>query len=471
MSCNIYTEVVVIGGGPSGYSAGFRCADLGLDTVLVEQYPNLGGVCLNVGCIPSKALLHIAKTIKDVKHLSKCGVLFNTLQIDICKIRLWKKNLIKKLSEGLTYLSNKRNIQVLTGIGSFVTANHLLVRNSQSKDFNIFFKKAVIAIGSTPVMLNNVPYLDERIWTSNDALCLSMIPKRFLIIGSGIIGLEMATIYSALGSIVDVVDTNSQIFASVDQDLVSNFLKIVSMDFKIILNTQVLKIKAKDNGIWVTLKNNSNIDKLVCYDAVLIAIGRKIDLENLNLKKIGGVSISNLGNVCVNDQLCTNIPNIYAIGDVVGYPMLAHKGIYQGKIVADIIAGKQVFFDPLVIPAIAYTNPELAWVGVTEKEAIEKNIKYKKSVFPWSVSGKAIISNAHVGQTNLIFDDVSKRIIGGAILGPNAGELLGEISLAIEMGCYAEDISLTMHAHPTLYETIGGASEVLQGISTDLINN
>lgn len=466
MNKSIDAEVVIIGAGPSGYSAAFRCADLGLSTVLVEEYDNLGGVCLNVGCIPSKALLHIAKVIKDSKKLASAGVCFESLKIDLVKINLWKNKLIKKLSMGLHLLLNKKNIKLIKGLAAFSNVNSVFVDTKNNEGININFKNIVIATGSSSIDLSEILVNDTRIWNSNDALKLKFIPKRLLIIGGGIIGLEMATIYSSLGSNIDIVDSCKQILSSVDSDVVCQYTKSVSRDYNVYLETKVVNVDTRDDGLWVTIKTKNLPVKLVCYDAIITAVGRFPCFKRLGLDKVE-IEKDKLGFIKVDSQLRTNKSHVYAIGDVVGNPMLAHKGIYQGKIVSDIIAGRKVFYDPLAIPSVAYTDPEIAWVGITEKQAIQEHIDYKTSTFPWIASGRAVVSNSEMGCTKLIFDQCSKRIIGGAIVGSNAGELLGEISLAIEMGCEAEDISLTMHAHPTLYETIGLSSEIFQGISID----
>jgi len=466
MNKSIHTEVVIIGGGPSGYSAAFRCADLGLSTVLVEEYNNLGGVCLNVGCIPSKALLYVAKVIKDSKKISSAGVFFESLKIDLDKINLWKNTLVNKLAKGLFLLSNKKNIKIIKGSAQFVNNNSIVVNVNNDKGINVYFKNVIIATGSSSINFPGIPPNDPRIWNSNDALKLQCIPKRLLIIGGGVIGLEMATIYASLGSKIDIIDSNKQILSSVDTDVISVYTKLINSHFNLYLETKIIKIDSRDDGLWVTMNIRNLPSKIVCYDIILIAIGRFPCFKKLRLDKIK-IETDESGFIKVDSQLRTSKSHIYAIGDVVGNPMLAHKGIYQGKIVSDIISGKKVFYEPLVVPSVAYTDPEVAWVGVTEREAILKNINYKTAIFPWIASGRAIISNSETGCTKLIFDKDSKRIIGGSIVGSNAGELLGEISLAIEMGCEAEDISLTMHAHPTLYETIGLSSEVFQGISID----
>ncbi|WP_422667150.1 dihydrolipoyl dehydrogenase [Buchnera aphidicola] len=469
MNKDIHAQVVIIGAGPAGYSAAFRCADLGLDTVLIERYDKLGGVCLNVGCIPSKSLLHIAKVIKEAKDLSDIGVDFNNPLINIEKIRNWKNSIINKLTYGLSIMREKRKIRIIQGKAEFVTNNTIII-NSLENNFIISFQYAIIATGSRARKISSVSDTDDRIWDSTDALLLKSIPSRFLIIGGGVIGLEMATIYSALGSKVDIVDRFGQFFPWIDKDIADTYIKAINKKFNLMLNThiEIANITKKDILIKI-FKENVEIDER-SYDGLLIAIGRIPNIDFLGIEKIG-IRLNNFGFIEVNNQLKTNISNIYAIGDVIGFPMLAHKGIHQGHIAAEIISGKKHYFEPKVIPSIAYTEPEIAWVGLNEIEAKKRNIDYEISIFPWNASGRALASNCSTGMTKLIFDKQSNQIIGGSIVGSNAGELIGEIGLAIEMGCDAEDIALTIHAHPTLYESIGLCAEVFQGTITDLINH
>ncbi|PPI88660.1 dihydrolipoyl dehydrogenase [Candidatus Pantoea edessiphila] len=469
MNIDIKTQVVVLGGGPAGYSAAFRCSDLGLETVLIERYCNLGGVCLNVGCIPSKALLHIAKTIKEAKSLKHKGIDFNDISINLDQVRSWKSNIIAKLNNGLASMAKIRKIRIVNGFGKFVNAKTIVVEN-ENKIIKIIFDNVILAAGSSPIKPTYFPYEanDNRIWDSTDALKLKEIPKSLLIIGGGIIGLEMATIYEALGSEISIIEINKQIIPSADEDVVKMFTATISNKFKIMLETKVTEIQSKHDGVYVSIKQKDYPDKIKRYDAVLIAIGRVPNRINLGLENIG-VELDN-NYIIVDKQMRTNIPHIYAIGDMVGQPMLAHKGIHEGHIAAEVISGLKHYFNPKVIPCISYTEPEIAWVGVTEKEAKEKNIQYKTSVFPWTCSGRATTSCCENGITKLIFDKKTNRIIGGAIVGSNGGELLGEISLGIEMCCDAQDIALTIHAHPTLYESIGLAAEIYEGTITDLIN-
>lgn len=463
---DIHIQVLVLGSGPAGYSAAFRSADLGLNTILIEKYDKLGGVCLNVGCIPSKFLLHIAKVIKESKEVAQQGIFFNNPVINFDIIKEKKNNVISALSSSLKYLTKSRNINILHGLASFINEKTVLVVNQQEK-LHIHFDNVVIATGSKSIKLSNVPQDSAYIWDSTNALSLKNIPKKLLIIGSGIIGLEMATFYSAIGSKVDVIDRFDQILPFLDNDVVQVFSNSIKKDFNIFLETSVKNIIIQDNQVLVTLFDKLN-EKKVLYDAVLVAIGRTPNVKELSLDRIGLDMKDNF--IKVDDQFRTNISNVYAIGDVIGQPMLAHKGMHQGHIVAEVIAGYKHYFDPIVIPAISYTDPEIAWVGIHEKEAIKRNINYETAIFPWSASGRAIVSNCAQGVTKLIINKDSRKIIGGAVVGRQAGELLSEITLAIEMGCDIEDIALTIHAHPTLYESIGLTAQILQGTITDLIN-
>ncbi|QJC29511.1 dihydrolipoyl dehydrogenase [Enterobacteriaceae endosymbiont of Plateumaris pusilla] len=469
MSTKIKTSVVVIGGGPSGYSAAFRCSDLGIKTIIVENYLNLGGVCLNVGCIPSKTLLHIAKLIKENKKFVEKGILNNVPNLNIEKIISWKNKIIKKLSNGLQFLAHTRKVDIINGIGIFETPNILNINNNDNK-YQIEFEHAIIATGSHPVKLPFIPYGDDRIWDSTDALLLKKIPKKLLILGGGIIGLEMATIYHALGSDINIIEMSNKILPSVDDDIIQIYNNNIKNEFNIMLNTKIISIDSNKNllQVYMTDDNNKSIFSKK-YDVILIAVGR-IPNSNFINNNLFNIEIDNNGFIKVNDQMRTNIPNIYAIGDVIGHPMLAHKGIHEGHLVAEIIAGKNHFFIPKVIPSIAYTDPEIGWVGITEKNAKIKNINYGISCLPWNSLGRGLCSNAENGLTKLIFDKNTNKIIGGLVIGYNAGELLGEISLAIEMGCDAEDISLTIHAHPTFYESIGIATDIFLGLATDVLN-
>ncbi|AOM41062.1 dihydrolipoyl dehydrogenase [Xenorhabdus hominickii] len=468
MSTEIKAQVVVLGAGPAGYSAAFRCADLGLDTVLVERYSTLGGVCLNVGCIPSKALLHVAKVIEEAKALTQHGIVFGEPQTDINKIRLWKEKVISQLTGGLGGMAKGRKVNVVNGIGKFTGANTLVVEGENGAT-TINFDNAIIAAGSRPIELPFIPHNDPRVWDSTDALELKTVPERLLVMGGGIIGLEMGTVYHALGSQIDVVEMFDQVIPAADKDVVKVFTKRVSKKFNLMLETKVTAVEAKEDGIYVTMEGKKAPAEPQRYDAVLVAIGRVPNGKSLDAGK-AGVEVDERGFIHVDKQMRTNVPHIFAIGDIVGQPMLAHKGVHEGHVAAEVISGKKHYFDPKVIPSIAYTEPEVAWVGLTEKEAKEKGISYETATFPWAASGRAIASDCSDGMTKLIFDKETNRVIGGAVVGTNGGELLGEIGLAIEMGCDAEDIALTIHAHPTLYESIGMAAEIYEGSITDLPN-
>ncbi|AWH90564.1 dihydrolipoyl dehydrogenase [Buchnera aphidicola (Melanaphis sacchari)] len=464
----IKTEVVVIGSGPAGYSAAFRCSDLGLDTTLVEFHENLGGVCLNVGCIPSKSLLHIAKVIKEAEELSKLGVFFKSPTLDLEKIQNWKKNIINQFSNSLLKMAKHRKINTIFGKACFSSTNSLLVEHNKNS-YVISFKNAIIATGSHPIEIPSLPNKDDRIWNSTDALSFKKVPNQLLIVGGGIIGLEMATIYSALKSKVDIVDRFNTFLPVLDEDISAIYLKSINDRFNVFLNTHVKSIQPEEKGLFVTLGKEDNEEKDLYYDNVLVAIGRKPNIEYLNLNDIG-IKLNEFGFIEVNTQLKTNISHIYAVGDVTGFPMLAHKAIHEAHIAAEVICGKNHYFEPKVIPSIAYTDPEISWVGLSEKEAKNQNIDYEIAKFPWNASGRAHASNSMSGITKLIFNKENNQIIGGSIVGTNASELISEIGLAIEMGCDAEDIALTIHPHPTLSESISLCAEVFQGTVTDVLN-
>ncbi|CAK7040669.1 dihydrolipoyl dehydrogenase [Morganella morganii] len=468
MSTEIKAQVVVLGAGPAGYSAAFRCADLGLETVLIERYSTLGGVCLNVGCIPSKALLHVAKVIEEAKALASHGIVFGEPQTDIDKVRLWKEKVISQLTGGLAGMAKGRKVTVVNGLGQFTGANTIEVNGEKGKT-TITFDNAIIAAGSRPIQLPFIPHEDPRVWDSTDALQLKTVPGRLLVMGGGIIGLEMGTVYHALGSQIDVVEMFDQVIPAADKDIVKLFTKRISSKFNLMLETKVTAVEAREDGIYVTMEGKKGPAEPQRYDAVLVAIGRTPNGKLLAADK-AGVEVDDRGFIHVDKQMRTNVPHIFAIGDIVGQPMLAHKGVHEGHVAAEVISGLKHYFDPKVIPSIAYTEPEVAWVGLTEKEAKEKGISYETATFPWAASGRAIASDCAEGMTKLIFDKESHRVIGGAIVGTNGGELLGEIGLAIEMGCDAEDLALTIHAHPTLYESIGMAAEIYEGSITDLPN-
>ena len=468
MSKEIKTQVVVLGAGPAGYSAAFRCADLGLETVLVERYSTLGGVCLNVGCIPSKALLHVAKVIEEAKHASKNGVYFAEPRIDLDEVRAGKEAVVAKLTGGLAGMAKQRKVTVVEGLAAFIDPHTLVARDRDGKPTTIKFDNAIIAAGSRPIQLPFIPHEDPRVWDSTDALKLKEVPKKLLIMGGGIIGLEMGTVYDALGSEVEVVEMFDQVIPAADKDVVGIYTKQVEKKFKLMLETKVTAVEAKDDGIYVSMEGKACNDTKR-YDAVLVAIGRTPNGKLIDAGK-AGVEVDERGFIHVDKQMRTNVPHIFAIGDIVGQPMLAHKGVHEGHVAAEVIAGQKHYFDPKVIPSIAYTEPEVAWVGKTEKECKQEGLNYEVAKFPWAASGRAIASECAEGMTKLIFDKDTHRILGGAIVGANGGELLGEIGLAIEMGCDAEDIALTIHAHPTLHESVGLAAEVFEGSITDLPN-
>ncbi|HHF5206161.1 TPA: dihydrolipoyl dehydrogenase [Haemophilus influenzae] len=468
MSKEIKTQVVVLGAGPAGYSAAFRCADLGLETVIVERYSTLGGVCLNVGCIPSKTLLHVAKVIEEAKHANKNGIYFSEPRIDLDEVRAGKEAVVAKLTGGLAGMAKARKVTVVEGLAAFTDPHTLVARDRDGNPTTVKFDNAIIAAGSRPVQLPFIPHEDPRIWDSTDALKLKEVPKKLLIMGGGIIGLEMGTVYNALGSEVEVVEMFDQVIPAADKDVVGIYTKQVEKKFKLMLETKVTAVAAKDDGIYVSMEGKACNDTKR-YDAVLVAIGRVPNGKLIDAGK-AGVEVDDRGFIHVDKQMRTNVPHIYAIGDIVGQPMLAHKGVHEGHVAAEVIAGQKHYFDPKVIPSIAYTEPEVAWVGKTEKECKQEGLNYEVAKFPWAASGRAIASECSEGMTKLIFDKDTHRVLGGAIVGSNGGELLGEIGLAIEMGCDAEDIALTIHAHPTLHESVGLAAEVFEGSITDLPN-
>jgi dihydrolipoamide dehydrogenase len=463
----IKTQLVVLGGGPGGYSAAFRAADLGIETVIVDSREVLGGVCLNVGCIPSKALLHVAKVMKEAKHLASHGVTFGEPKIDLDKIREYKDSVVKQLTNGLGGMSKMRKTKYVKGYGKFTGANTLEVKNGDDVT-TITFEKAIIAAGSEPVSLPFIPE-DDRIIDSTGALEMKDIPEKMLVLGGGIIGLEMGTVYEALGSEIDVVEFLDQLIPAADKDIMKVFMKDYKEKFNIMLETKVTAVEAKDDGLYVTFEGKNAPSEQVRYDKVLVAVGRRP-----NGKMVGadtaGVNVDDRGFINVDKQMRTNVEHIFAIGDLVGQPMLAHKAVHEGHVAAEVIAGQKHYFDPRGIPSVAYTEPEVAWVGVTEKEAKEQGLSYETAVFPWAASGRAIASDATNGMTKMIFEKDTGRVLGGAMVGTNAGEMLGEIGLAVEMGADAEDVALTIHAHPTLNESIGLASEIFEGSITDLPN-
>jgi dihydrolipoamide dehydrogenase len=465
---DLHAQVVVLGAGPGGYTAAFRAADLGLQVVLVERYPDLGGVCLNVGCIPSKALLHTAKLITEAEESAAHGLSFGKPNIDLDKLRNWKANdVVAKLTGGLSQLARQRKVTVVHGVAQFSGPNSLQVAGADGAVKTIGFDSAIIAAGSQVIKLPFQPD-DPRVMDSTGALALADIPQRMLVIGGGIIGLEMGTVYDALGSKVTVVELGGQLIPGCDADLVRPLAKRMEKRFeKILLNTGVTGMEAKKDGIHVTLKAGENSTSDV-FDRVLVAIGRRPNGKTIGAEA-AGVVVDERGFIAVDKQMRTNVPHIFAIGDIVGQPMLAHKAVHEGKVAAEVIAGHKVEFQALVIPSVAYTDPEIAWAGVTETEAKAKGLDIHKGVFPWAASGRALSIARTEGMTKLIMDKESGRVIGAGLVGVNAGELLAEAVLAIEMGATAEDIGLSIHAHPTLSETICFAAEVAEGTITDLL--
>ena len=455
-----HAELVVLGSGVGGYTAAFRAADLGLDVVLVERDERLGGVCLNVGCIPSKALLHVAKIIAEAQLAAEHGVTFGDPQIDVDTLRGWKDGIVGKLTGGLAQMAKGRKVRVVNGEGRFTGPNALTVG-----DETITFDNAIVAAGSSATMLPGLPD-DPRIVDSTGALELPEIPGRLLVVGGGIIGLEMAAVYDALGSKVTVVELLDQLLPGVDKDLVKPLQKRIEGRYEAIhLETKVEKIEAADDGIKATLSNGDT----QTFDRVLVAVGRKPNGAGLGLDT-AGVTVDDKGFVPVDEQMRTNVAHIYAIGDIVGEPMLAHKSGHQGKVAAEVIAGQNVSFEPRGIPNVAYTEPEVAWVGLTEGEAKEQGIAVEKGVFPWSASGRALSLDGSTGLTKLLFEPGTRRLLGAGAVGPSAGDLIAEPTFALEMGADAEDIGLTIHPHPTLSETIAFAAEAQAGTITDLPN-
>ncbi len=459
-------DLLVLGAGPGGYSAAFRAADLGLNVVLVERYATLGGVCLNVGCIPSKALLHTAAVLEEAQALEAHGISFAKPKIDLDKLRAFKDGVIGKLTGGLAGMAKARKVTVIQGLGEFVTANHLSVKTDQGVQ-TIAFGQAIIAAGSQSVKLPFMP-ADDRVVDSTGALLLRSIPKKMLIVGGGIIGLEMGTVYSALGSRLDVVEMQDGLMQGADRDLVKVWQKMNGHRFDhLMLKTKTVAAEAKKDGIYVTFEGEGAPNEAQRYDLVLQAVGRVP-----NGKKIGaeraGVAVTERGFIEVDRQMRTNVPNIFAIGDIVGQPMLAHKAVHEGHVAAEAAAGQKSFFDARVIPSVAYTDPEIAWVGLTEDQAKQEGIAVTKGIFPWAASGRAIANGRDEGFTKLLFDATSHKILGGGIVGTHAGDLIGEVALAIEMGADAVDIGKTIHPHPTLGESIGLAAEAAEGHCTDL---
>ena len=467
VTADMHAETLVLGSGPGGYTAAFRAADLGQKVVMIERHERIGGVCLNVGCIPSKALLHTAKVINDAAEMSEHGINFTKPQIDIRKVESWKNSIVDKLTGGLKALATKRKVDILQGQASFVASHALEVKTSDGVK-TITFDNCVIAAGSRVTKIPIFPNDDPRMMDSTDALDLADIPKNLLVIGGGIIGLEMATVYNALGAMVTVVELQNSLIPGTDQDIVKPLLKRIQEQYKAIyLNTKVISIKALKEGLKVNFEGKDAPETAV-FDKILVAVGRTPNGKLINAEA-AGVLVNEQGFIEVDAQMRTNIAHIYAIGDIVGQPMLAHKAVHEAKVAAEVISGHKSAFDPMTIPSVAYTDPEVAWMGKSETEAKSEGIAYVKGAFPWAASGRSLSTGRDEGLTKALFDKESGRLIGAGIVGPNAGELIAEAVLALEMGADAEDIGMTIHPHPTLSETLGFAAEMAEGNITDLM--
>jgi dihydrolipoamide dehydrogenase len=460
------TQLLVLGAGPGGYTAAFRAADLGLKVTLVERWPMLGGVCLNVGCIPSKALLHAAKVIDEVGEMSHHGVEYGAPKIDLAKLLDWKNSVVKKLVGGLSVLAKQRKVEVVTGVGKFASPHVVEVTGSDGKSQKIRFEQCIIAAGSEAIKLPFIPD-DPRVIDSTGALELGGVPKRLLVIGGGIIGLEMATVYAALGAKLSVVELTGQLMPGADPDLVRPLEKRLKARYEqILLNTKVTGCTASPAGLAVEFED-ANGKRTDTFDRVLVAVGRSANGKRIGLEN-ADIDVSDRGIIPVDKQMRTNLPHVFAIGDLVPGPMLAHKAMHEAKVAAEVAAGHKSYFDARVIPSVAYTDPEVAWVGLTETEAKKNGTAYKKGQFPWAASGRSLALGRDEGFSKLLFDPVSHRVLGGGMVGPNAGELVAEVALAIEMGADAADIGLTIHPHPTLSETVALSAEVFEGTITDL---
>ncbi len=460
------TEILVLGAGPGGYTAAFRAADLGKQVTLVERYESLGGVCLNVGCIPSKALLHTAAIINEAEHMKSNGVDFGKPKIKLDGINGFKNKVVGKLTGGLRQLAKQRKVEVVTGVGEFIDANNLRVVND-GKEIVIRFEHCIVAAGSRVTQIPSFPNDDKRLLDSTSALELNNVPNKLLIIGGGIIGLEMATVYHALGSEITVVEFMDSLIPGCDKDLVRPLNKMISKRYKAIyLSTKVTEIKAQKNGLKVSFEGSKAPDPQL-FDKVLVAVGRRPNGLTVGAEN-AGIEVDEAGFIQVDNQMRTNVANIFAIGDIVGNPMLAHKATHEAKVAAEVISGMKSWFEPMAIPSVAYTDPEVAWMGLTEIEAKKQGIEYVKGAFPWAASGRSLGLDRDEGLTKVLFDKETMRILGTGIVGPNAGELIAEAVLALEMGADAEDIGLTIHAHPTLSETFNFAAEMAEGTITDL---
>ena len=471
---DVECDMLVLGAGPGGYSAAFRAADLGMKTVLVERYATLGGVCLNVGCIPSKALLHTAAVMDEARALAHHGIEFGAPQINIDKLRGFKDGVVKKLTGGLAGMAKARKVEVVRGVGRFLDPHHLEVELTDGAGQDktgakkvVRFQKAIIAAGSQAVKLPFMPD-DPRVVDSTGALLLTSVPKRMLVVGGGIIGLEMATVYSTLGARIDVVEMLDGMMLGADKDLVKVWEKVNAPRFdKVMLKTKTVSAEATPEGIKVGFEGEKAPAEPQIYDLVLVAVGRSPNGKKIDAEK-AGVTVTDRGFIPVDNQMRTNVAHIFAIGDIVGQPMLAHKAVHEAHVAAEVAAGHKAYFDARQIPSVAYTDPEVAWAGKTEEQCKAEGIKYGKAVFPWAASGRAIANGRDEGFTKLIFDEATHRVIGGGIVGTHAGDLIGEVCLAVEMGCDPVDIGKTIHPHPTLCESIGMAAEVFEGVCTDL---
>ncbi|WP_411910028.1 dihydrolipoyl dehydrogenase [Herbaspirillum frisingense] len=463
---DVECDMLVLGAGPGGYSAAFRSADLGMSTVLVERYPTLGGVCLNVGCIPSKALLHTALIIDEAAALGTHGISFDQPKVDLGKLRDFKEDVVKKLTDGLAGMAKIRKVQVITGVGMFIDPHHMEINGADGKKI-VKFKQAIIAAGSQAFKLPLFPD-DPRIVDSTGALELRQLPKKMLVVGGGIIGLEMATVYSALGADIDIVEMLDGLMPGADRDLVKAWEKFNAGRFaNVMLKTKTSSAQAKEDGIYVTFEGEKAPTGPQRYDLVMLAVGRTPNGAKIGAEK-AGVKVTDRGFIRVDRQMRTNVDHIFAIGDLVGQPMLAHKAVHEGHVAAEAAYGEKTYFDAMHIPSVAYTNPEVAWAGKTEDQCKREGIKYGKAIFPWTASGRAVAIGRDEGFTKLIFDEETHRIIGGGIVGTSAGDLISEVCLAIEMGANATDIGRTIHPHPTLGESVGMAAELYEGVCTDL---
>ena len=466
-NADIFCDVLVLGSGPGGYTAAFRAADLGQKVVMVERYERIGGVCLNVGCIPSKTLLHAAKVIDESESMSKNGIYFDKPKIYLDQLRDWKKGIVNQLTAGLKSLAKQRKVEIVSGIGEFRDKNHLYVTDNEGKKTTIYFENAVIAAGSKPVKLPFLPE-DSRIIDSTGALELTDIPGHLLVIGGGIVGLEMATVYNALGSKITIVEMLDSLMAGADRDIVRPFQKRISKQYEHIwLETKVTKVDALKKGLKVHFEGKNAPEKPKMFDRILSSVGRTPNGFSIAAEK-AGVSVDDRGFINTDSQMRTNVSNIFAIGDIVGQPMLAHKATHEAKVAAEVISGMKSHFDARTIPSVAYTDPEVAWAGITEEQAKKEGITYGKGNFPWVASGRSLSLGRSEGMTKIIFEEDTNRVIGVGIVGPNAGDLIAEGALAIEMGCDAGDLSSTIHPHPTLSETVSFAAEAFEGTITDL---